>query len=91
MRKYYVKRKNFLNWFFKSGDNDTIRESKIDLADQVIKDLIEKGSFSISTRDVWLNCEHSAIPLYITEGHKKGLQDNVELGDLEDYEVYLIV
>lgn len=62
MEKYKVTKKSFLDWFY--GNRDRYWNSEMAYA--VIKELKDKGVYTLTVKDVWDRCEY--IPTSICEG-----------------------
>ena len=89
MKKYTITKSNFLSWYFDSGqdsENASIRE---DLAESLINGLTKSNTFTITTEEVFEQCNKDAIKLcYLEEFYD---EDEREVEDLmEDCEIILI-
>lgn len=96
MKKYTITKAKFLDWFYKTGDDDSQSELITDLGQAVIDHLNKTNSFNITTQEIFNNyCEHSAIQLKYLEEYpraflnEKGVHELVDLKD-QNYKVVLI-
>ncbi len=92
MKIYTITKKNFLRWYFGSGDADDGR--LIDkLGELAYQQLLKNNMALITTLDVFNDSNHSAIRCYLLEEFEYNTDlFNDELGDVEkrDFEVKLI-
>lgn len=82
MKLYSIKEQDFLQWFFNAGDDQSQKQERFNIGQQMIDELLLCGSGIITSQEIWDKCEKTVIPLrFITE-----FDDNAdgEFGDLEE-------
>ena len=81
MKTYTITKKNFLNWWFKTGADDEQEGNKTDLGQRVIERFFSGEDFFYSVEDVFNECEISVIPLSYLEEFSD--TNDLELWELE--------
>lgn len=89
MNKLTITTYRFLDWYFESGCDTEIVETKFDLAQKVIEKMYNVGQATISVQELFDECDKDTITLNFTEQGSESDYD-VELQGLGEYEIKLI-
>lgn len=82
MKIYSIEENQFLQWFFNTGDDQSQKQERLNIGNQVIDELFLSGSSVITSQEIWDKCEKTVIPLrFLTE-----FKDDTtgEFGDLDE-------
>ena len=84
MKTYLISKVNFLEWYFKSGQDSENEWIKEDLMKRLVNSLFDKNKFQITTRDIFNECNKNAIRLEFIDGFNIDYnEEGEELGDLK--------
>ena len=73
----------FLDWYFNSGQDQEMKESKMDLAKSIIHQMYSVGHGSMSVEEIFDGCNQDAIRIGFTEEYDEQRDEyEVELSDL---------
>ena len=92
MKKLTITKERFLDWYFESGQDSENASIKDDLATRLIKGLQADNSFTITTQDIFDECNHEAIRCYFLEEYADDTENyDIEVSDLNvEFEISLI-
>ena len=78
-----ITKEDFLRWYFNYGQDTEIRDSRYDIGECIIGQLLKTGVGSISAQEIFDGCSHDSVRAYFTQEHYM-LTDkyDVELSDL---------
>lgn len=78
-----ITKEDFLQWYFNYGQDTEIRDSRYDIGECIIGQLLKTGVGSISAQEIFDGCSHDSVRAYFTQEHYM-LTDkyDVELSDL---------
>jgi hypothetical protein len=90
MKTYSIKKLDFLNWYFEDGQDSENAQIRKDIGEKVVENLFMVDICVITTRSIFTECNHDAIPLRYLQEFRDS-ENDTELGDLgEQYELKLI-
>ena len=87
--KLTITKGNFLDFYFKYGQDSELKQIRFNLADEIIKVLYDEDNVTISVQVIFDKCNKDSIRGFYCEG----LNDNIEqeIGDIfSNYEIKLI-
>lgn len=98
MKTFTITKIRFLVWFFETGQDQERGDLRIDLAERVIQQLFDNNVSTVTTEDIFNECNQEAIRLsFIEEFDDNGFDeklgrgyDDIELGELSNYKLKLI-
>lgn len=91
MKIYTIKPRNFITWYYNTGADQDQSDEAIRLGNRVIEEMKDNGSSTITTQEIFDECEKSCIPVYILEEYESLEYQDGELGNLTyKWEVKLI-
>lgn len=61
-QKFYITHANFLRWYFNSGSDDEILETKLQFADMIISMLKNEGTIHYNVSTLFNETDTSQIP-----------------------------
>src|SRR5699024_10186880 len=57
-----ITRKNFVNWYFKTGNDQEQKMLLKDVSNGIVEGLATKGEFSLNLETIFNNCDRRGIP-----------------------------
>ena len=92
MKIYTIKKRRFLQWYFEDGQDTEIKSLKEEVLEKLLSGLFENNTATVTTEDVFNNCNKGAIRLAFLEEFEADENNyDTELSDLqEEYAVILI-
>ena len=83
MKTYLISKVNFLEWYFKSGQDSENELIKDDMTNRLVNGLFNKNKFQITTRDIFNECNKNAIRLGFIDGFNIDYnKEGEDLGDI---------
>ena len=84
MKTYTIKKNNFLEWYFYSGDADEQKDTLNSFAINIINDLMKKDNIYINVSDIFIEAHKDIIPLCFIEEFKELYENDLCDECLED-------
>jgi hypothetical protein len=89
MKTFTITGQNFLDWYFNSGDDDELVDGQKAMGEQVIEELFEKGTSTITIESIFDKANFECLQVrYLEEFDNDNYE---ELGDMEiEYKIELL-
>ena len=83
IKQLTITKGRFLDWYFDYGQDQEMKESKMDLAKSIINQMYRVGSGSMSVEELFDECSQESIRAYFTQEYDMQTDEyDIELSDL---------
>lgn len=87
--KVYIQKHNFVDWYFNTGDDQSIASQFSALGREVADSMAAGDDASITIEGIFDQCNHEIIPCRYFEGHR---DDNyTEIGEFDETSEIILI